>query len=141
MNGFRFAVAHHDSVFQGRAAGVVRDKGCLLLRDGLESLGIAVVRVLVGHKDQIRLRKLGVVRQPTVGIHVNGLAAKEEQKRSMSDEGDRELTLGSLNPIRFKWVGDASHYGSEPGNVNYAIDIPDVEDATLTDPNGIGGWI
>jgi hypothetical protein len=44
-------------------------------------------------------------------------------------------------PIRFKWVGDASHYGSEPGNVNYAIDIPDVEDETLTDPNGIGGWI
>lgn len=51
------------------------------------------------------------------------------------------ITAPTGVPIRFKWVGSASHYGSEPGNVNYALDIPDVEDETLTDPNGIGGWI
>jgi len=43
--------------------------------------------------------------------------------------------------LRFKWTGDASHYGSEAGKSNYALNIPDPEDMNRTDPNGIGGWI
>ncbi|MCA9729536.1 MAG: hypothetical protein KC729_17750, partial [Candidatus Eisenbacteria bacterium] len=52
-----------------------------------------------------------------------------------------ELSLPTDLQIRFKWTGDASSYGSEPGNVNYALDIPDVEDESIRDPRGIGGWI
>lgn len=59
------------------------------------------------------------------------------------------MVWGSPNPLevpagtelRFKWVGDASWYGSKPGNSNYALDIPDPADERYRDPNGIGGWI
>ncbi|MEZ4655104.1 MAG: hypothetical protein R3E12_16300 [Candidatus Eisenbacteria bacterium] len=44
-------------------------------------------------------------------------------------------------PLYFQWRGDASGYGGRPGSSNYALDIPDVEDDTLRDPRGIGGWI
>jgi len=43
--------------------------------------------------------------------------------------------------IRFKWVVDASSYGSRAGNVNYGMDVPDPEDDRYRDPRGIGGWI
>lgn len=52
-----------------------------------------------------------------------------------------EVSVPSDREIRFKWEGDAASYGSLPGNSNYALDIPDVEDETLRDPRGIGGWI
>jgi hypothetical protein len=51
------------------------------------------------------------------------------------------LDVPSNAPIRFEWEGDASSYGSKPGNVNYGLDVPDPEDDTYRDPNGIGGWI
>ncbi len=44
-------------------------------------------------------------------------------------------------PLRFMWTGDASHYGSRTGMVNYGFDIPDPGDESLHDPHGIGGWI
>lgn len=52
-----------------------------------------------------------------------------------------EVSVPSNTPLRFKWEGDASGYGSLPGNSNYALDIPDPEDETVRDPRGIGGWI
>ncbi len=55
--------------------------------------------------------------------------------------GGVEVAAG--HPLRFKWVGDARDYGSDPGNVNYALatDNFDPEDESRTDPRGIGGWI
>jgi hypothetical protein len=51
------------------------------------------------------------------------------------------LEVPSNTPIRFKWTGDASWYGSKPGNVNYGLDVPDPQDDRYRNPNGIGGWI
>ncbi len=53
--------------------------------------------------------------------------------------GGVEVAAG--RPLRFKWTGDASSYGSFPGNVNYALDPVDPEDESRTDPQGIGGFI
>jgi hypothetical protein len=44
-------------------------------------------------------------------------------------------------PLRFAWIGVASSYGSLPGKVNYALDIPDPECEMPRDPRGIGGWV
>lgn len=52
-----------------------------------------------------------------------------------------QVDVPAGRPLRFNWFGFAGHYGSEPGNSNYALDIPDPEDETLRDPRGIGGWI
>ncbi len=52
-----------------------------------------------------------------------------------------EIEVPTKTPIRFNWVGDASHYGSRPGNVNYGLDVPDPQDDRYRDPRGIGGWI
>ena len=52
-----------------------------------------------------------------------------------------DISVPTNRPLRFEWTGDASAYGSEAGNSNYALDIPDVEDDDIRDPNGIGGWI
>lgn len=57
------------------------------------------------------------------------------------EDGVWTVYAPSDRPLRFKWEGDASDYGSLPGNSNYALDIPDVEDENRRDPNGIGGWI
>lgn len=51
------------------------------------------------------------------------------------------LEVPSNTPVRFQWAGDASYYGSKPGNVNYGLDVPDPEDDRYRDPRGIGGWI
>jgi hypothetical protein len=69
----------------------------------------------------------------------------------------REVSLGSFRfplngslweievppgvPLRFEWRGNADAYGSKPGMVNYALDIPDPENESLRDPKGIKGWI
>ncbi len=56
--------------------------------------------------------------------------------------GERKpLEVPTNTPIRFEWIGDASSYGSKPGNVNYGLDVPDPEDDRYRDPRGIGGWI
>ncbi len=52
-----------------------------------------------------------------------------------------ELDVPSGQSIRFSWTGDAAYYGSQPGNVNYALDIPDPDDESLRDPQGRGGWV
>ncbi|MCB9465269.1 MAG: hypothetical protein H6682_16405 [Candidatus Eisenbacteria bacterium] len=44
-------------------------------------------------------------------------------------------------PFMMDWVADASGYGYYVGDTNYALDVPDPEDLTPSDPNGIGGWI
>ena len=51
------------------------------------------------------------------------------------------ISVPSGRELRFTWTGDALYYGSEAGNSNYGLDIPDPEDETLRDPNGVGGWI
>jgi hypothetical protein len=51
------------------------------------------------------------------------------------------VEVPSDTPIRLKWTGDAQHYGSKPGNVNYGLDVPDPQDDRYRDPRGIGGWI
>jgi hypothetical protein len=52
-----------------------------------------------------------------------------------------EVQVPTNTPIRFTWTGDASNYGSKPGNVNYGLDVPDPQDDSYRDPRGIGGWI
>lgn len=73
------------------------------------------------------------VSEPSLGSHTFPLSPPN---------GDVwEVTVPSNKPLRFKWVGDASGYGSLPGNSNYALDIGDPEDESIRDPRGIGGWI
>jgi hypothetical protein len=51
------------------------------------------------------------------------------------------VSVGPDQPIRFRWEGDASGTGSDPGPSNYGFDIPDPSDESRRDVNGIGGWI
>lgn len=71
-----------------------------------------------------------VVSEVSLGTH-----------RFPSDGDVWEIGVPPGVPIRFRWIGDASTYGSTPGNVNYALDIPDPANESLRDPKGIGGWI
>ncbi len=43
--------------------------------------------------------------------------------------------------LDFEWTQDASWYGAEEGNMNFALDIPDPECEVCGSDNGIGGWI
>ncbi|MBD3236622.1 MAG: hypothetical protein GF330_07955 [Candidatus Eisenbacteria bacterium] len=52
-----------------------------------------------------------------------------------------EVSVAPEQAIRFRWEGDASGTGSEPGPSNYGFDIPDPDDDAYRDANGIGGWI
>jgi len=59
----------------------------------------------------------------------------------VSNDDVWEIDVSTDRPLLFSWIGDASSYGSQPGNVNYALDIVDVENEEIRDPRGIGGWI
>lgn len=52
-----------------------------------------------------------------------------------------EVSVAPEQAIRFRWQGDASLTGSQPGPSNYGFDIPDPDDDAFRDANGIGGWI
>jgi len=56
-------------------------------------------------------------------------------------EGFWTVSVPAGRPLRFRWTGDASAYGSLPGNSNYGLDLADPSDETIRDPRGIGGWI
>ncbi len=75
--------------------------------------------------------------QPKVTIYERSLGAHEFP----SDGPVWEIEVPSDTPIRLRWIGDASGYGSKPGNVNYGLDVPDPQDDRYRDPRGIGGWI
>jgi hypothetical protein len=95
--------------------------------------------------------------EPSLDKNVNYIAFAVTDQASQPDVTISELSLGTFHfprdgniwelsvppgvPLRFTWVGDARNYGSLPGNVNYALDIPDPENESLRDPKGIGGWI
>lgn len=70
------------------------------------------------------------VTEPSAGTSLFGV-----------DQEPWEISVPSGRELRFTWEGNSDHYGSEPGNSNYGLDIPDPEDESLRDPNGIGGWI
>jgi hypothetical protein len=79
----------------------------------------------------------GASSQPTVAVTEQSLGTF-----NFPGSGNEwELSVPPGVPLRFRWVGDATDYGSLPGNVNYALDIPDPENESLRDPQGIGGWI
>lgn len=70
------------------------------------------------------------VSEPSAGVH------------TFPTFGDVwEIDVPANRPIYFRWRGDASFYGSLPGNSNYGLNIPDPEDESLRDPSGIGGWV
>lgn len=69
------------------------------------------------------------ITEQSVGYHVFP---------SMGSEWD--VDVPAQKPLRFKWTGDASDYGSLPGNSNYALDVSDPENQNVLDPRGIGGW-
>jgi hypothetical protein len=78
-----------------------------------------------------------VASQPYVTVYERSLGA-----HSFPNDGRVwEIEVPSDTPIRLRWVGDASYYGSKPGNVNYGLDVPDPQDDRYRDPRGIGGWI
>ncbi|MBD3236037.1 MAG: hypothetical protein GF330_04990 [Candidatus Eisenbacteria bacterium] len=52
-----------------------------------------------------------------------------------------EINVAVGQQIRFRWEGDASLTGSEPGPSNYGFDIPDPSDDAYRDADGRGGWI
>ncbi|MCB9462307.1 MAG: hypothetical protein H6682_01270 [Candidatus Eisenbacteria bacterium] len=80
----------------------------------------------------------GVPGTPEITI---GLPAGDSHRFTAAAPDPWEIEVPANREIRFRWTGDASAYGSEFGNSNYGLDIPDPEDETLRDPNGIGGWI
>ncbi|MBK8232915.1 MAG: hypothetical protein IPK72_20620, partial [Candidatus Eisenbacteria bacterium] len=61
----------------------------------------------------------------------------------LGGEGDGfwSVSVPAGRPLHFRWTGDASAYGSLPGNSNYGLDLADPSDETARDPRGIGGWI
>lgn len=85
----------------------------------------------------IVLAATGGACQPVVRVSETSLGSF-----GFMDDGDVwAIDVPAGVPLRFAWSGDAGHYGSRPGKVNYALDIPDPADESLQDPNGIGGWI
>ncbi|MBD3160505.1 MAG: hypothetical protein GF346_00165, partial [Candidatus Eisenbacteria bacterium] len=70
------------------------------------------------------------ISEPTLGSH-----------QFPSDGAVWQVEVPTNTPIRFRWTGDASYYGSRVGNVNYGLDVPDPADPRFLDPQGIGGWI
>lgn len=44
-------------------------------------------------------------------------------------------------PLQFEWQSDATWYGSQNGNMNYALDIADPECEVCQSDDGVGGWI
>lgn len=77
--------------------------------------------------------------RPNVTVHETSLGSYTFSGGGVGQVWD--VSVPTNREIRFKWEGDAEYYGSLPGNVNYALDIPDVENDNLRDPQGIGGWI
>jgi hypothetical protein len=54
---------------------------------------------------------------------------------------DWEVSVAPEQRLRFRWVGDATGSGSEPGPCNYGFDIPDPETEDDRSVDGWGGWI
>jgi hypothetical protein len=75
--------------------------------------------------------------QPNVVITERSIGVHEYP----NDGAVWSIEVPTNTPIRFRWTGDASFYGSKPGNVNYGLDVPDPADERYRDPRGIGGWI
>jgi hypothetical protein len=71
---------------------------------------------------------LVAVEETTAGTHTFG---QQSDLWSISVPAERGL--------HFHWTGEAIN-GSYPGESKYALDIPDPDDDTIRDPNGIGGW-
>ncbi len=70
------------------------------------------------------------VTEPRSGIHY------------FPNDGDVwEIVVAPGFAVNFDWYIDASHYGYYGGESNYALDVPDPDDETPFDPNGIGGWV
>jgi hypothetical protein len=74
---------------------------------------------------------------PLIRISVTSLGTFEFPR----DGNSWDLSVPSGVPLRFQWKGTTDGFGPKPGKVNYGFDIPDPEDESLHDPNGIGGWI
>lgn len=92
---------------------------------------------LENYRNYLAFAVTGIQPQPWVFVREPSLGVWEFPR----DGSVWELSVPSGVPLRFTWTGEASFYGSRPGNVNYALDIPDPQDDALSDPNGIGGWI
>lgn len=75
--------------------------------------------------------------QPTVDVLERSIG----RHRFPTDGAVWTIEVPTKTEIRFRWTGDASYYGSKPGNVNYGLDVPDPADERYRDPMGIGGWI
>lgn len=52
-----------------------------------------------------------------------------------------EVNVAPNQRIRFRWTGDATSSGSEPGPSNYGFDIPDPDTEVDRAVDGQGGWI
>lgn len=98
----------------------------------------AVEPLLESQRNMLGFTVTAEVSQPYVTVSEPKLGSY----RFPGNTGDVwELDVPSGQSIRFSWTGDASYYGSQPGNVNFALDIPDPDDESLRDPAGRGGWI
>lgn len=97
----------------------------------------AIEPALDNRRNFIVFAVTGAPSQPTVQVSELSLGTF----RFPADGDVWEIGVPPGVPLRFRWVGNADAYGSKPGNVNYALDIPDPENESLRDPKGIGGWI
>jgi hypothetical protein len=57
------------------------------------------------------------------------------------DYSTQEVSVAPMQRIRFRWSGDATDSGSEPGPSNYGFDIPDPASEDDRAVDGQGGWI
>jgi hypothetical protein len=97
----------------------------------------AIEPALDNRRNFIVFAVTGAASQPTVEVTEVSLGTHD-----FPSDGDVwEIGVPPGVPIRFRWTGNAASYGSRPGNVNYALDIPDPANESLRDPKGIGGWI
>lgn len=57
------------------------------------------------------------------------------------DYTTHDVNVAPYQRIRFRWIGDATASGSEPGPSNYGFDIPDPDTEVDRAVDGQGGWI
>ncbi len=100
----------------------------------------AVEPVLIPNRNFIAFIVRQTSGKPNVTVRESSLGA-HTFPIDPPDNDTWKITVPSNTPLSFKWEGDATHYGSLPGNSNYALDISDPEDESLRDPRGVGGWI
>lgn len=80
------------------------------------------------------------VQDKVILVYLNEPSLGVREFRS-SEYETWEVNVAPEQRLRFRWVGDASDSGTEPGPCNYGLDIPEPDEEIDKAVDGIGGWI